>query len=113
MRRRGALLGPTLLSVKAAALRIDLRLPQSGSLKDKRAIVRTIVDGARNRYRVASAEVGYLDLRQRTEVGFAVVGGDGAHLTDVLDRVERFVWSFPDVEVLDAHRSWMEEEEDG
>ena len=34
-----------------------------------------------------------------------------AHLNDLLDDVERFVWSFPEVEVLRIDRLWIEEEE--
>jgi len=37
------------------ALTIDLRLPSSHSLKDKRAVVKTILEGARRRYQVAAA----------------------------------------------------------
>lgn len=87
---------------------VDLRLPQSGSLKDKRATVQTILDGARRRFAVSSAEVGHLDLRQRAELGFAVVSASPSHATEVIDTVERFVWSFPEVEVLDGERTWSE-----
>ena len=91
----------------AAALEVDLRLPRSSSLKDKRAVLRSVLDGARHRYRVASAEVGHQDLRQRAVLGFAAVAGTPGHVTDVLDEVERFVWSFPEVEVLATDRTWM------
>ncbi len=91
----------------AAALEVDLRLPHSTSLKDKRAVLRSVLDGARNRYRVASAEVGHQDLRQRALVGFAAVAGTPSHVTEVLDEVERFVWSFPDVEVITTDRTWL------
>jgi len=90
-----------------AALEVDLRLPQSTSLKDKRSVLRSLLDGARNRYRVASAEVGHHDLRQRALLGFAAVAATPGHATDVLDQVERFVWSFPEVEVLSVERSWV------
>ena len=30
------------------------------------------------------------------------------HVAEVLDSVERFVWSFPEVEVVSAERSWLE-----
>jgi len=90
-----------------AALQVDLHLPQSTSLKDKRSVLRSLLDGARNRYRVASAEVGHQDLRQRALLGFATVAGTPGHASDVLDQVERFVWSFPEVEVLAAERSWL------
>lgn len=91
----------------AGGLEVDLRLPQAASLKDKRAVVRSILDGARNRYRVASAEVGFQDRRQRAQLGFAAVAGGPGHVTAVLDEVERFVWSFPEVEVLATERSWV------
>jgi uncharacterized protein YlxP (DUF503 family) len=79
-----------------------VRIPLSHSLKEKRAVVRPIVDGARRRYAVAAAEVGFQDKWQRAELGFAAVAGDARHVTDVLDEVERFVWSFPEVEVVEA-----------
>ena len=78
------------------------------SLKEKRAVIKPIIDGARNRYRVAAAEVGVQDLWQRAQVGMAVVSSTPSHAKDVLDEVERFVWSFPEIEVLSADRSWMD-----
>jgi uncharacterized protein YlxP (DUF503 family) len=49
---------------------------------------------------VAAAEVAYQDKWQRAELGFAAVAGNSGHVADVLQSVERFVWSFPEVEVL-------------
>jgi uncharacterized protein len=90
-------------------MRFELFIPDCHTLKQKRSVVRPIVDGLRRRYRVSSAEVGQLDKWQRADVGVAVVGGSEAHVLDVLGAVERFVWSFPEVHVLAAHRSWLEE----
>ena len=85
------------------ALEVDLHLPSCHSLKEKRAVIRPILDGARNRFRVASSEVAFQDRWQRAVLGFSCVGPDGdGHVSDVLDRVERFVWSFPEVEVLNT-----------
>ena len=92
----------------AAVLRIDLRLPRCTSLKDKRAVVKRVVERARRDFGVAGAETRFHDLRQRTEIGFAALAGDAAHVESVLDTVERHVWSQPDVEVLSARRSWIE-----
>jgi uncharacterized protein YlxP (DUF503 family) len=93
--------------VHVGAVEIDLHLPACHSLKEKRAVIRPIIDGARNRMRVASAEVGDQDRWQRARLGFASVGGSPGHVGEVLDAVERFVWSFPEVEVLEARRSWL------
>ena len=93
----------------AAAVRFELFIPDCHTLKQKRSVVRPIVDGARRRFGVASAEVGQLDKWQRADIGVAVVAGTEAHVLDVLGEVERFVWSFPEVQVLSSHRSWLEE----
>jgi uncharacterized protein YlxP (DUF503 family) len=95
--------------VVVASLKFELFLPDCHTLKQKRAVVRPIVEGLRRRYRVASAEVGALEKWQRADIGVAVVAGTQAHVLDVLGEVERFVWSFPQVQVLDSHRSWLEE----
>ena len=89
------------------SIEVDLHLPHCHSLKEKRAVIRPIVDGARNRFQVAAAEVAFQDKWQRAELGFAAVGPDHRHVQDVLDRVERFVWSFPEIEVLDMARAEM------
>lgn len=92
----------------ACAMSVDLRLPSCRSLKDKRAVISPILDGARRRHQVAAAEVGEQDKWQRAALAFAAVAGSLGHLEQVLDAVERFVWSFPEVEVLSVHRAWVE-----
>ncbi len=92
----------------ACVLSMELRIPLSGSLKAKRAVVKHILESAKSRFGVAAAEVGYLEQWQRSELGFAAVAGTAGHVGEVLDAVERFVWSHPEVEVLGEHRSWLE-----
>ena len=91
----------------AAALSLDLHLPHSHSLKDKRAIIKPILEGCHRRFRVAAAEVDHQDRWQRAVLAVAAVSGTPGHLEEVLDRVERFVWSFPEVEVVSCDRRWM------
>ncbi len=92
----------------ACTLSMDLRIPAGGSLKAKRTVVKHIVESAKSRYGVAAAEVGHQQRWQRSEVGFAAVAGSPGHVEEVLDSVERFVWSHPEIEVLDGHRTWIE-----
>ena len=92
----------------AAALRFDLHVPESRSLKAKRAAIRPIVDGLRHRFHVSVAEVDFLDQWQRAAIGVAVVSGTVGQLEKVLDSVERFVDTAAGVEVLDVQRSWLE-----
>jgi uncharacterized protein YlxP (DUF503 family) len=95
--------------VHVAVLKLDLHIPQSRSLKAKRAVVKPIVEGIRHRWAVAIAEVYHQNQWQRTELGVAVVTGKQGVATEVLDAVERFVWSHPDIEVLAADRTWVDD----
>lgn len=95
----------------AAAMYVDLRLPAAHSLKEKRALLTPVLEGARRRFRVASSEVDHHDTWQRAALGFAAVGRTEGHVRDILDNVERFVWSFPEVEVLVMTRTWMERDQ--
>lgn len=91
-----------------AALHVDLHLPAIRSLKQKRAVIRPILDGARHRFSVAAAEVDAHDRWQRAGLAFTVVGASAGHVREVLDAVERFVWSFPEVEVLEVELRWLD-----
>ncbi len=90
------------------SLAVDLHLPMAQSLKDKRMVVRSIVDGARHRFRVAAAEVGGQDEWQRAELGFVTVAGSVRHAVEVIDGVDRFIWSRPEIEVVSMERRWSE-----
>ncbi len=93
----------------ACALEMDLHLSACRSLKDKRAVITPVLEGARRRFGVAAAEVGDQDKWQRSRLGFAAVAGAASQVDQVLDTVERFVWSFPEMEVLEADRTWLEQ----
>jgi uncharacterized protein YlxP (DUF503 family) len=93
-----------------AALRITLRFPQSDSLKAKRSVVSHLVEVARRRYGASACEVGEQDRWQLAVLGFAVVASSASGADQLLDRVERFVWSHPELEVLDSSRHWVDVE---
>ncbi|MHB8670856.1 MAG: DUF503 domain-containing protein [Acidimicrobiales bacterium] len=94
-----------------AVLDVELRFPESRSIKAKRSLLKPIVEGVRRRFPVAVAEVAYQDKWQRSGLGVAVVAGDPHHATRVLDAVERYVWSSAEVEVVSMRRAWMDTEE--
>ena len=92
------------------ALQIDVRIPAAGSLKAKRSVVRHLIETARRRYGVSASEVGHHDLWQRAELGFCVVAPSAAHARQLLDGVERFVVSHPQIEVISIQRHWLDSE---
>ena len=92
----------------AAAVRYEIFIPESRSLKAKRAAIRPIVDGLRHRMRVSVAEVDHQDTWQRAAIAVAVVAESDGHLRDILASVERTVANAPDIELLDIETVWLD-----
>ncbi len=72
-------------------MRFSLRLPQSGSLKDKRQVVRSVMQRVRNKFGAAIAEVADNDDRQIATIGAAVVSNEGGHAAAMLDEIVSYV----------------------
>ena len=94
----------------AAAVRFELFIPESRSLKTKRAALRPIIDGLRHRLRVSVAEVDHQDTWQRAAIAVAVAAESDGKLRDVLAQVERLVANAPDVELTDVETAWLDPE---
>jgi uncharacterized protein YlxP (DUF503 family) len=94
--------------VHAAAVRFELFVPESRSLKAKRAVLRPIVDGLRHRMKISVAEVDHQDTWQRAAIAVAVVAESDGHLREILASVERHVANAPDIELLDVETAWLE-----
>ena len=90
------------------ALEVEAHLPAARSLKDKRQILRSVLDTARQRHSVAAAEVDHQDRWQRTTLGFATVSSSATQASEVMDAIERLVWSQSGLDVVLADRTWLE-----
>ncbi|MGD8395581.1 MAG: DUF503 domain-containing protein [Candidatus Eiseniibacteriota bacterium] len=82
--------------------RIEMHIPGAGSLKQKRAVVRSLKERMISRLRVSAAEVDHLDLWQRATLGVAVVGGDRRTVNSVLTRAVRLCEGEMRVSVIDV-----------
>ncbi len=89
------------------ALEMRLRFPHAQTLKEKRSMVNAIVDRL-PRLGVSVSEVGDLDEHKLATIGVVTVSGSARTAEETIDAAERLVWGRPDLEVLDAQRSWME-----
>lgn len=65
----------------------ELHVPAARSLKEKRKVVKSLIDRIHQRFRVSIAETGYHDLHQRAEIAIAAVAlseGEGQKLMDAI-----------------------------
>jgi uncharacterized protein YlxP (DUF503 family) len=77
--------------VIVALARLSLYIPHSHSLKEKRAVVRKVVDRIAARFKMHVAEVGGQDTWQRAVLGFAAVGADAQRVGQLADEVVRAI----------------------
>ena len=95
-------------SLHAAALRIELHINESQSLKAKRAVLRPLL-ARLEKLRVSVAEIEHQDSWHVAAVGVAVVAADAGRLGEVIETVKRVAYSDPRVEVMSIALSHLEE----
>lgn len=69
---------------------ISVQLFESHSLKDKRRVIRSVIERARARYNASVAEVDFLDSWQMAGIGFSCVSNSSAHADQMLAEILRF-----------------------
>jgi uncharacterized protein YlxP (DUF503 family) len=69
-------------------------------LKEKRHVLRKLIDRVRTRFNVAISEVGDNDIWQRAQMGFCTVGNDRRHINSSLDKVIYFIEQMNLVEMV-------------
>ncbi len=87
--------------------RLDLMLYHSGSLKDKRRILKSIIDRIRNKYNVSVSEVGNNDKWQIASIGLSTVSNSTVQVDRVLDAVIKFVEMDTRVEITKYHKEML------
>jgi uncharacterized protein YlxP (DUF503 family) len=80
---------------------IDIHIPESGSLKSKRHLLKGIKDRVKNKFNVSIAEVGHNDLWQRTTIGVSVVANDKKFANQVLSKVVEQINKENGLQILD------------
>ena len=88
--------------MQIALFTLRLRADWCNSLKDKRSEVKTLVAGVRNRFNASCCESGALDEIRLIEISMCFLAHDRAQGDALAARIEGFVSSRTDAEVLAA-----------
>lgn len=87
----------------------ELHIPQARSLKDKRRVVKSLLDRIANKHKVSAAEVAHQELHQRTQLGFALVNSDRHHAVEALEAIHRLVADRDDAFLTQWHADLVED----
>jgi len=88
-------------------LTIDLHIPESRSLKNKRKVIKSILDSMQNRLNISCAEVSRHDQWQRATLGIACVNTDQAHANATLSRAIDMVDQADEAEIINTHMEFV------
>jgi len=81
--------------------KLTFHIPYAQSLKEKRMVVRSLTDKARQKYNASIAEVDTQDSHQILTVGVAVVSCEYSHARNMMDDIIRFMERNTDAELID------------
>jgi len=77
-----------------ASCELKLYLPGASSLKDKRQVIKSLLQKSKNKFNLAAAEVEAQDYLQTAVIGVVTVGNDYRFLESVMDKYLDFVESY-------------------
>lgn len=88
-------------------LTVNLLIVDSNSLKDKRQVIKSLLDGIRHRYNISAAELSDLNIWRRAVIGVAVISNDKNTANTVLNHVLDGIESNPRVTVAVAELEFV------
>jgi uncharacterized protein YlxP (DUF503 family) len=81
---------------------VELFLPESQSLKDKRQVLLSLKDRLREKFNLSVAEVDGQDLWQKAVLGLACVANEGRYVNRLLDQALNLIRAVPTVEIVQS-----------
>jgi len=87
----------------------EIHLPAARSLKQKRQVVRSLIERIHQRFRVSIAETGFHDLHQRAEIGIATIAMNETEGRRQMDVIRQLIDDEPRVCLLNWDPQLLEE----
>ncbi|MDP3385628.1 MAG: DUF503 domain-containing protein [Eubacteriales bacterium] len=86
------------------ACEIELMIYESNSLKDKRQVIKSIINRLRERYNVSVSETDYLDKWNRSKIAAVTVSNSLVFSEQVIDKIVGFVNNDARIEMIGVER---------
>lgn len=91
--------------MRIGALRINLEVIDSASLKDKRMVIKSLKDRIRNRFNVSISEIDEQDKWQRSTIGIVSVANDSEFLDTMINKILDYISEEKSVYILNSERN--------
>ncbi|MFQ6067412.1 MAG: DUF503 domain-containing protein [bacterium] len=88
-------------------LELEIKLFSSDSLKDKRRIVKSLIDRIHNNFNVSVSEIRHQDLWQRADLGIALLTTEGKFAQSILSKIVEFIKRDKKISLIDSKMEIM------
>jgi len=86
--------------MRILVMRITLRASWVHSLKEKRMVIKSIMQRLKNKFNISVSEVDEQDIHQTLVIGIAAVCGSSAQVDSTMENIISFVESNTDAEII-------------
>ncbi|HHZ00448.1 MAG TPA: DUF503 domain-containing protein [Sedimentibacter sp.] len=83
---------------------IEILIYEANSLKEKRHVIKSIIERIRSKFNASVAEVGYNELWNRSLLGIAVVSNTQKMCDASISRIITFIDNDERVEIINCYR---------
>ncbi len=83
---------------------IEILIYESNSLKEKRQVIKSIIERIKSKFNASVAEVGFNELWNRSLIGFAVVSNNKNLCEESISKIILFVDNDERVEILNCYK---------
>ena len=87
--------------MRVGVLQVDLHIPGSGSLKEKRMVLKSLKERIRAGFNASVAEIDAHDMWQRATIGIAVISNDKRHIDSVLNKIKNCFEHNRNISIID------------
>ncbi len=84
-----------------------MHFPEVHSLKEKRQIVKSLIERVKAKFNASVAEVGHNDLWQRGTIGVAMVANDRTLLQQMAQKIENILCDHSQAEIMDNYWDYL------
>lgn len=90
--------------MKVLIIKITLRASWVHSLKEKRMVVKSLLQRLKNKFNVSVGEVDEQDIHQTIVIGIAAVCGTSAQVSSTMENIITFIEDNTDAEIIDIEQ---------
>lgn len=92
------------MSVIIGFLEVHLRIPGAHSLKEKRGVIKRIIERLKNKFNVSVSEIGSQDKWQNSIIGVVTISTSKRVVDSTIEKVVTFIDDFHPVEVTNYYK---------